>query len=88
MVQVDLMENAKSEMVKHKAAESVLNILAPPENTQVELQMKQRESSDTSELKQAMAGMARAQTQFLENGGSIKDVAESKIIDGKAEEVE
>lgn len=88
LVEVELMRHAHSEMVRHKAAETVLNTLAPPETTQTELQMKVRESEETSELKNALADLAKAQKEMLEKGGSLKDVAESTIVNGEYEEVE
>lgn len=88
LVEVELMRHAHSEMVRHKAAETVLNTLAPPETTQTELQMKVRESEETSELKNALADLARAQKEMLEKGGSLKDVAESTIVTAEYKEVE
>lgn len=88
LVEVELMRHAHSEMVRHKAAETVLNTLAPPETTQTELQMKVRESEETSELKNALADLAKAQKEMLEKGGSLKDVAESTIVNVEYKEVE
>jgi hypothetical protein len=88
LVEVELMRHAHSEMVRHKAAETVLNTLAPPETTQTELQMKVRESEETSELKNALADLAKAQKEMLERGGSLKDVAESTIVNAEYKEVE
>jgi hypothetical protein len=88
LVEVELMRHAHSEMVRHKAAETVLNTLAPPETTQTELQMKVRESEETSELKNALADLAKAQKEMLEKGGSLKDVAESTIVNAEYKEVE
>ena len=88
LVEVDLMRNAGSEMVRHKAAESVLNILTPPENLQTELQLKAAESKENSQLKDALADLAKAQKELIEKGGSLKEVAESTIVNGEYEEVE
>jgi hypothetical protein len=87
MKEADLMENANSEMVQHLAAAKILDILAPPEAVQTELQMKQRETEETNELKKAMADLAKAQKTALEGGRSLKDVAESTIVEGEVTEV-
>ena len=77
-----------SHMVQHMAAKTVLEILTPPENIQTELQLKVRESQETSELKGALAALAKAQKEMLEQGGSLKEVAESVIVNGDYEEID
>ena len=77
-----------SHMVQERAARTVLEILTPPETTQTELQMKVRESEETGELKTALADLARAQKEMLQRGGSLKDVAESTIVNAEYKEVE
>lgn len=70
-------------MVQHLAAAKILDILTPPETTQTELALKHRDSEETSELKKAMADLARAQKEALEKGGNLKDIAESTIVEGE-----
>jgi len=69
-----------SHTVQEKAARTVLEMLAPPENTQTELQMKVKDSEETSNLAKALSDLAAAQRDMLARGGSLKDVAESSII--------
>lgn len=77
-----------SHMVQHMAAKTVLEILAPPENTQTELELKARETEETSELKTALADLAKAQKEMIEKGGNLKDVAESAIVNAEYNEID
>ena len=77
-----------SHIVQERAARTVLEMLAPPENTQTELQLKVRETEETNELKSALADLAKAQKEMLEKGGNLKEVAESTIVNGDYKEVE
>jgi len=80
LTQVALMRNAKSEMVRHKAAESVMTSLAPPEGVPVELSVKVKETTETQELKAAMLNLAQAQRDLIQNGLSVNVVAQSKVV--------
>lgn len=84
--EVKLLRGAKSEMVQHLAASKVLEILAPPEDSKVELDLKVKDNAAMEDLTEAMAGLAKAQKEMLEKGGSLKDVAESTIIEHVADD--
>ena len=76
-----------SPMVQHLAAKSVMEILTPPDTIPTELQLTRKDAEETSELKNALRDLAKAQKEMIEKGGNLKDVAESNIVDGTFEEV-
>jgi len=76
-----------SHVVQERAARTVLEMLETPESTPTELQLKVKDSEETSELKSIMKDLASAQKDFLERGGNLKDVAESVIVEGEAKEI-
>ena len=80
-VQADLMTNGKSEMVRMKAADSILNHLKRPEATKVELSVGLQESSEVDELKQIMRDLAANQRNMIAGGTPTKEIAHQRIID-------
>lgn len=80
-VQADLMANGKSEMVRMKAADSILNHLKRPEATKVELNVGIQESSEVDELKQIMRDLAANQRSMIAGGTPTKEIAHQRIID-------
>lgn len=80
-VQADLMVNAKSEMVRSKAAEVILTQLAKPKDTNPLINIDLRENSGMTELKDALAAMAKQQQSLINSGVSTKSIAEAKIIE-------
>ena len=80
-VQAELMANGKSEMVRMKAADSILNHLKRPEATKVELNVGIQESSEVDELKQIMRDLAANQRSMIAGGTPTKEIAHQRIID-------
>ena len=79
--QADLMVNGKSEMVRMKAADSILNHLKRPEASKVEISMGVVDSQEMDDLKQAMLDLTRNQRTLIEQGTPTKDIAHQRIID-------
>ena len=80
-VQADLMVNAKSEKVRSDAANSLLTQLKMPETQKVELDVKVKEDSSISQLRQATLELARQQRLALEAGAmNAQQVAHSKVV--------
>lgn len=78
--QADLMVNAKSEMVRTTAANSILNQLKPPESQKVELEVSQKESSAISDLRKATQELVAQQRMQIQSGQKdAQEVAHSKI---------
>lgn len=88
-VQADLMVNAKSEKVRSDAANSLLTQLKMPETQKVELDVKVREDSSISQLRQATMELARAQRLALESGASsAQEIAHSRVVPAEVVDVE
>ena len=79
--QADLMVNGKSEMVRMKAADSILNHLKRPEASKVEISMGIVDSKEVDDLKQAMLDLTRNQRALIEQGTPTKEIAHQRIID-------
>lgn len=87
-VSADLMENAKSEMVRQKAAASLLEHLKKPEIKNLEINVPLNdEDSGLKDLKEAITKLAEKQIQMLNSGYTTKEIAESKIIEIEPENV-
>lgn len=85
-VQAYLMRNAKSEKVQSDAANSLLNHLAPPQVTKVQLDVGIKETDELKELRAATLEMAAQQKRMIEAGIiTAKGAAEHKIITVKDE---
>lgn len=80
-IQADLMINGKSETVRMKAADSILNHLKRPEAAKVEISMGIKDSQEVDDLKAAMAQLAANQRALIAQGTTTKDIAHQRIID-------
>lgn len=80
-VQADLMLNGKSETVRMKAADSILNHLKKPEASKVEISMGIKDTQEVDDLKTAMAQLAANQRTLIEQGTTTKEIAHQRIID-------
>lgn len=83
-VLADEMVNARSEMVRVTAANSILQHLKKPEAAGPLINIDQRESSGVNELTGVLKQLAQQQLQLIQDGVPTKDIAAQKII--KAEE--
>ena len=85
-VQADLMQNAKSEMVRQKAAESLLINLKAPEATKIALDVSYGQSGMIEDLRATTKALAQQQVKLIREGiSSAKDIAHSEIIANKVE---
>jgi len=80
-IQADLMMNAKSETVRMKAADSILNHLKRPEPSKVELNIGIQDSAEVDELREAMRKLTEQQRALITQGTPTKDIAHQRIID-------
>lgn len=80
-VQADLMVNAKSEMVRTTAANSILSALKRPEDAKITLDVDVKDVSGITELKEQIGMLAAQQTRRIEEGDSTKTIAHSEIYD-------
>lgn len=78
--QLDLMSNAKSEMVRMQAANSILTHVKPPEKKQIDVSITTPEASGLDALKQMMGEIAARQIQLIESGATTREIAHQKLI--------
>lgn len=78
-VQANLMLNAKSEMVRFNAANSLMLHLKPPEVAKIELDIATTKSSTLEEYEQAMTRLVEQQMELISKGGDIKQITNVKI---------
>lgn len=87
-VQADLMENARSETVRQKAAECLIQHLKPPEDAVVNINVSQTgaHSQEFDDLKNAMRELAVEQkSAIINNRQSPRQIAESVIVPKEVE---
>lgn len=86
--QADLMLNAKSEMVRTNAANSLLTHLKPPQTQKIELDIGMKEGSAIDALRQSTMEYVAAQKRAIESGVlTAKEAAESTVIEGVSRRV-
>jgi hypothetical protein len=87
--QVDLMDTAKSEMVKHLAAKTILDTLKRPEATELKIDIGTKETSIMKGIKDSVEELVAMQRQKIIDGTiTAEDAAEQMIaIDGEYTDV-
>lgn len=79
--QADLMRNARSEMVRQKAAACIIQELKPAEEQQINIKVDDNSSSIIDELHQATERLAAAEHQAVIAGSrTMKDIAHADIV--------
>lgn len=94
-VQYNLMMNAKSEMVRMKAAESILEHTKQPESSRLDIKIGlDNESKERQDkLYAQMAEIAKNQQEMLRNGARLEDIQRlnirtAEVIDADVDEEE
>lgn len=88
-VQADLMRNAKSEMVRHKAADSLMDKLRAPEKVQMEISVGANTRSDLEAIRIETEKLAEIQRKSLASGKlTMNDMVEKTSIGVTYEEGE
>lgn len=75
-----LMQNAKSEMVKMQAANSILHHLKKPESKEFQLNLNIAEDRGLEELRNTMNSLAQTQLDLLGEGVATKTITHQKIV--------
>ena len=79
-VQAELMHTAKSEMVRQKAAESLITNLAAPALAKIELEVNYN-NDVVEDLRATTKALAQQQLRMIMNGqASAKEIAHSEIL--------
>ena len=87
-VQAELMHTAKSELVRQKAAESLISNLTAPAAAKVEIDINYN-NDVVEDLRATTKALAQQQLKMILNGqSSAKEVAHSEIIAKKVDPVE
>ena len=84
----NLMRTAKSEMVRQKAAATLITELKPPEDHTLNVNVNDGSTSVIEELRKATEALAAEQFQSVNAGVPLTQIADAKIIEGEAVEVE
>jgi hypothetical protein len=81
LTNAQIMRTAKSEMVKQKAADTLIRELKPSEDQVLKLEVEDGARSAIEELRQATERLAVAERRSIEAGAiPLKEVAESKLF--------
>jgi hypothetical protein len=87
LVNVDLMRNARSEMVKQKAAIDLMNYLKQPEDNKMTLDVNINKSDSLVQLEETLNRFAEEQLKAIESKSvSAKEIAEMDIIEVEPDE--
>lgn len=78
-VQADLMLNAKSEMVRFQAANSLLTHLKAPETTKVELDIGITHNTVIDDYEKAMLRMVEKQKELILAGGDLTQITNASV---------
>ena len=76
----NLMTNAKSEMVRQKAADTLIRELRPAEDTTLKIEVEDGSRSVIEELRKATTELAAQQQQAVMAGVPIKQIAAAKLL--------
>ncbi len=89
LVQADLMMNARSEMVRSKAADTLIRELKPAEDQVLNVKVDDGSISVIGELQAAAQALAAAKHERVMSGVPLKEIAQSKIytVDEEVEDV-
>lgn len=78
-VQVDLMKNAQSELVRTQAANSILTHLAKPKDAMPQVAIQINQNTGMNELMDTLAALAEKQVNLIDNGVTAKELAAQKL---------
>ena len=83
-VQADIMLDPDvSAKVRSDAANSLMTHLKKPEGKDFQISLEVNESSGMTEMREAMAEMAKQQQELLASGAGIKNITHARIIPGE-----
>ena len=78
-VQVDLMKNAQSELVRTQAANSILTHLAKPKDAMPQVAIQINQNTGMNELLDTLAALAEKQVNLIDSGVTAKELAAQKL---------
>ena len=87
LVNADLMTSARSEMVRQKAADTLIRELKPAEDATIKVEVEDGTKSAVQELRKATQELAAAQREAALAGVPLKQIAAARIFDDDEEDV-
>ncbi|WAK44627.1 hypothetical protein vBAmePPT11V19_00001 [Alteromonas phage vB_AmeP_PT11-V19] len=86
--QANLMRNAKSEVVRQKAGETLIKELKPTEEQEVKISVSnEKMESAIDALYKATQDLAESESRAIKSGTPLKEIAERNIIEAEVEEI-
>lgn len=82
-VQMQLMLNSKSDLVRMQAANSLLTHLKKPEKKEVQLNIGLEDNSGMNELRSKLRELAEIQQGMIQQGMKTREIAEQTIIEAE-----
>lgn len=83
----DLMRNARSEMVRHQAAKSIMEYLRIPEDNHLTVDVNVKKDNSAVELEHTLMKLAKGQLDLVESGKATnKQITEMDIIEVQVDE--
>lgn len=87
LANAELMRNARSEMVKQKAADTLIRELKPSEEATIKIDVEDGAKSAISELRRATQELASKQREAALAGIPMQQIAAARIFDDDEEDV-
>lgn len=84
--EAELMRGARSEMVREKAASTLITYLGVEDTHKVELEVGFKKGAIVEEYEAALIKLVSDQKALIEKGGDVKAIANVKIVDVVVEE--
>jgi hypothetical protein len=82
-VEVNLMHNARSEQVREKAANTLIQYLGSEDMNRIEIDIGFKKDSIIEDYEKAMLMMTEQQLDVIKQGGDVKQVANAVIYEAK-----
>ena len=85
-VEATLMRSARSEIVREKAANTLIQYLGQEEENKIQVDIGYRKEDIIEQYELAMKNMVEAQLVEIGKGADVKQIANAKIIEAEVEE--
>ena len=83
-----LMLHARSEMVQHQAAKTLMENLKPPEAAKLEVEIGIKRNESVEENEAFMLELAAKKIELMKLGGNVKDIANMTVANEEIIEIE
>jgi hypothetical protein len=87
LVTAELMTTSKSDMVKQRAADTLIRELKPSEDQTINVEVKDGSRSVIDELRKVTEDLAVAQYKRVEAGVPLRELSKSAILQAEADEI-